>query len=75
MREAWVAMTQLEQLFEVRNLGPRPSEIDDEIDLLLVVHPKDLGDATLYAIDQFVMRGGTLVAFVDPHAESRPRTR
>jgi len=35
----------------------------------MVVHPKDLADTAMYAIDQFVMRGGRLVAFVDPHAE------
>lgn len=70
MRDAWVALSQLEQLFELQNLGPRPEQIDAAIDLLLVIHPKELDQATLYAIDQFVMRGGTLVAFVDPHAES-----
>lgn len=70
MREAWVVTTQLEQLFELRDLGPAPERIDDEIELLLVVHPKNLGEASLYAIDQFVMRGGKLVAFVDPQAET-----
>jgi ABC-type uncharacterized transport system involved in gliding motility auxiliary subunit len=73
MREAWMAITQVEQLFEVRNLGAQPREIGDEIDLLLVIHPKNPGDATLYALDQFVMRGGTLLAFVDPHADVEPQ--
>jgi ABC-type uncharacterized transport system involved in gliding motility auxiliary subunit len=69
MRDGWIVMTQLEQLFEVRNLGSSPGQIDEDVDLLLVVHPKEPGEATLYAIDQFVMRGGKLVAFVDPQAE------
>jgi ABC-type uncharacterized transport system involved in gliding motility auxiliary subunit len=72
MRDAWVVIQQLEQLFELRNLGARPDQISEDIDLLLVVHPKDMGDGTLYAIDQFVMRGGQLLAFVDPHAEHEP---
>jgi len=69
MREAWVFMDQVQQLFEVQNLGAQPGSISGEIDLLLVVHPKNLPETTLYAIDQFVMRGGKLLAFVDPQAD------
>jgi ABC-type uncharacterized transport system involved in gliding motility auxiliary subunit len=72
LREPWVVTSQLEQLFELRNLGAQPERIDPDIDLLLVVHPRDLDDGALYAIDQFVMRGGHLIAFVDPQAESEP---
>ena len=36
----------------------------------MIVHPKNLSDATLYAIDQFVLRGGKALVFVDPHAEA-----
>lgn len=71
MRESWTVVAQLEQLFELRNLGIASEWIDEDIDLLLLVHPKDLGEATLYAIDQFVMRGGKLAAFVDPQAETQ----
>src|SRR6185295_3486585 len=42
--------------------------IDPEIKVLLVIHPRDLPEATEYALDQFVLRGGKLVAFVDPYA-------
>jgi ABC-type uncharacterized transport system involved in gliding motility auxiliary subunit len=70
MRDAWMVINQLEQLFELRNLGAHPEHVDADVDLLLVVHPKDLDDASLYAIDQFVMRGGKLLAFVDPQAET-----
>lgn len=67
--EPWVVVAQMEQLFEVRDLGATPDAIGEDVDLLMVVHPKELGDAALYAIDQFVMRGGKLLAFVDPNAE------
>lgn len=68
-REPWIIVNQIRQLFELRDLGSNPTEIDPEVDLLMVVHPKDLADAALYAIDQFVMAGGKLVAFVDPQAD------
>jgi ABC-type uncharacterized transport system involved in gliding motility auxiliary subunit len=68
--QPWVVTTQLEQLFEVRKLDPALEMIDEDISLLVVVHPKDLDDATLYAIDQFVMGGGKLLAFVDPLADA-----
>ncbi len=41
-------------------------KIDDDIKLLLVIAPKDISDKAQYAIDQFIMRGGKLVAFLDP---------
>ncbi len=67
--EPWVVITQLRELFDVRSIGPDVAAIDDDVDVLMVAHPKNLPDATLYAIDQFVMNGGRLIAFVDPHAE------
>ncbi|MGB5622967.1 MAG: Gldg family protein [Gammaproteobacteria bacterium] len=66
----WAVTTQMEQLFEVRNLDPGADAIDEDIALLVLVHPKNLGDATLYAIDQFVMGGGKLLAFVDPISDA-----
>jgi ABC-type uncharacterized transport system involved in gliding motility auxiliary subunit len=65
----WMLMSQIDRTFEVRHIGPDAAEIDDEIDVLLLVHPKALSDASLYAIDQFVLRGGKAMIFVDPNAE------
>ena len=65
----WMAFTQLQQLFELRDLGVDIASIDPaEIDLLLLVHPQNLTDKSRYAIDQFVLRGGNLMLFLDPHA-------
>ncbi len=69
MREPWVVTQQIEQLFEVRTVTTTAANIDPEIDVLMVVHPKNLSDETQYAIDQFVLRGGKLLLFIDPHAE------
>jgi ABC-type uncharacterized transport system involved in gliding motility auxiliary subunit len=66
----WVVDRQVAELFELRRLQPEPTSIGDDVDLLLLIHPKNLPDATLAAIDQFVLRGGRLLAFVDPDAES-----
>jgi ABC-type uncharacterized transport system involved in gliding motility auxiliary subunit len=70
MSEAWVVHQQLEQLFEVRTVDPAAGEVPDDVDVLLLVHPRNLDDAMLYRIEQFVLGGGKLVAFVDPYAES-----
>jgi len=68
----WMVDQELAKLFEVRRLQADPSSIADDVDLLMLVHPKSLPEPTLKAIDQFVLRGGRLLAFVDPDAESDP---
>ena len=65
----WVVIEQIEQLFEVKLVFTDSEQIDEEIDVLMVVHPKNLEDKTLYAIDQYVMKGGNTIFFVDPYAE------
>lgn len=70
----WMVMTQIEQLFEIRDVDLTAEEIPDDISLLMMVHPKSLSEATLRAVDQFVLGGGRLVVFVDPLAEmDRPQ--
>jgi ABC-type uncharacterized transport system involved in gliding motility auxiliary subunit len=69
-RPPWVVYGQLEQLYTVKNLEPTLTSIDADIDELVLVHPKDLPPAALYAIDQFAMRGGHVLAFVDPLAQA-----
>ena len=68
----WMIDQELAKLFELRRLQESPTSIADDVDLLMLVHPKSLGEPTLRAIDQFVLRGGRLLAFVDPDAESDP---
>jgi ABC-type uncharacterized transport system involved in gliding motility auxiliary subunit len=65
----WAVYTQLGQFFDLRPVARDATEIPAEIGVLMVVHPKNLPDTTLYAIDQFVLRGGRALVFVDPHAE------
>ena len=69
MTEPWVVYSQAGQLFEVRSLPPGFTEIEEDIDVLWLVHPRNLAADALYAIDQFVLGGGRALIFVDPFAE------
>lgn len=72
MREGWASIAQLRELVDVRTLATDVQKIDDDVSAVIVIHPKDLSPQTLYALDQFVMRGGQLLAFVDPQSENDP---
>jgi len=65
---AWMLFQQLEQLFSLQNIEPDVSSLED-LDLLILVHPKGLSEETLFTIDQFVMGGGRMLVFVDPYPE------
>ncbi len=67
----WAAMMQLRQTFTVRTLQADVQVIDPDIKVLLVAHAQNLAEPALYAIDQFVMRGGRLMVMVDPHSEGQ----
>jgi ABC-type uncharacterized transport system involved in gliding motility auxiliary subunit len=60
---------QLRQDYETRFLEQDFDRIPADIDVLMIAHPKELNARTLYAIDQFVMRGGRVLAFLDPLSE------
>ena len=68
--QPWLIVTHIEQMFEIKKIESTASTIPEEVSVLMVVHPKTLGDPTLYAIDQFVLQGGHAMIFVDPLAES-----
>jgi len=66
----WIILDHIEQLLQVKTVERNVKEIPEDINVLMIVHPKNLGDATLYAIDQFVLGGGRVLVFVDPHSEA-----
>jgi ABC-type uncharacterized transport system involved in gliding motility auxiliary subunit len=70
MREPSVLYTQAEQLFTVKPIAPTATSIDSDVNVLVIVHPKGLSPAMQFAIDQFALRGGHVIAFVDPLAEA-----
>jgi ABC-type uncharacterized transport system involved in gliding motility auxiliary subunit len=71
--QPWAVMRQLQQLFDVEMIDTsRLKHIDKKVQVLLLIHPKNLSVETQYAIDQYVLGGGHLVVFVDPFSESDP---
>jgi ABC-type uncharacterized transport system involved in gliding motility auxiliary subunit len=66
---------QLRQLDEVKPVAPNVDAIPADIDVLLLAQPQNLSDKTLYAIDQFVLKGGKLLVLVDPHSELQAAQR
>ena len=64
--QGWAAFAELAKDYEVKSVATDVDAIDAEIGALVVLHVKDLSDKTLCAIDQFVLRGGKLIACVDP---------
>jgi ABC-type uncharacterized transport system involved in gliding motility auxiliary subunit len=68
MGDPWPIMSQLEQIFTVQQLAPDADRIAKDVEVLMVVHPKQLPPKTLYAIDQYVMNGGKVLLFVDPNS-------
>jgi ABC-type uncharacterized transport system involved in gliding motility auxiliary subunit len=70
---------QLRQLYRVQTVPPSSETIPSDVDVLMLVHPQNLSDRTLFAIDQFVLKGGKALVFVDPYSEMQsagqpPRT-
>ncbi|AQZ93303.1 Gldg family protein [Halopseudomonas phragmitis] len=65
----WTVLEQIRQLFTIQSLEPDLDEIPEDIEVLLLIHPKSLTESALFAVDQFVLRGGRLLSFIDPYAE------
>jgi ABC-type uncharacterized transport system involved in gliding motility auxiliary subunit len=66
--DPWVLANELKREFEVKEVPLTAKEIDKDLNVLLVIHPRDAQPQTEYALDQFLMRGGKLIVFVDPYA-------
>ncbi|HYG56313.1 MAG TPA: GldG family protein [Burkholderiales bacterium] len=66
--DPWVLANELKREFDVKEVPMSAKEIDKDIQVLLLIHPRDPQPQTEYALDQFVLRGGKLIAFVDPYA-------
>ena len=70
--DPWVFISELKKDFDVQKVEMDADKIDDKVKVLILIHPKGITDQTQYAIDQFVMRGGKLLAFVDPNCYFDP---
>lgn len=63
---AWIFVNELKRDFNVKQIETSVDKIDDDIRVLMVIHPKNLPEPAQFAIDQFLLKGGSLIAFVDP---------
>jgi ABC-type uncharacterized transport system involved in gliding motility auxiliary subunit len=70
LREAQV-LTQMKQFFDVKPLEGEIQELPDNTRVVMVVHPQNLTDKTLYTLDQWAVGGGAMLVFVDPNAENQ----
>jgi len=69
--QPYLILDQIKQFFDVKMLdAAKPDEINDKLGVLILAHPKDLSAQEKYAIDQFVLKGGHLIAFSDPYSET-----
>jgi ABC-type uncharacterized transport system involved in gliding motility auxiliary subunit len=66
--DPWALANELKREFDVEQVNMTASEIPKDINVLLLIHPKGITPQGEYALDQFVLRGGKLIAFVDPYA-------
>ena len=64
----WVFITELQRDFALKKVDEVTDYIDPAIKVLLVIHPREISDGGQFAIDQFLLRGGKVIAFVDPWA-------
>jgi ABC-type uncharacterized transport system involved in gliding motility auxiliary subunit len=71
--EKWIAVRLLEESYQVSNLGTTIEHLDhDDYDLVIVIHPKDLGGKALWALDEWVVTGGKTLVFLDPYSAADP---
>ncbi len=72
-RRPWMFAEELKQDYDVRNLTLQAESIPAAVDVVIVVHPKAISPMAVYALDQFILRGGKVIAFVDPFSATDAR--
>jgi ABC-type uncharacterized transport system involved in gliding motility auxiliary subunit len=68
----WQVVEQMRQFFDVQRITLE-DPVPEDIDVLMVVHPRDMDETDRYYIDQHIMRGGKALIFVDPYSEEATR--
>jgi ABC-type uncharacterized transport system involved in gliding motility auxiliary subunit len=66
--QPWIFLNELKENYVVRDVPLTTDKIDDDVSVLVVVHPQGIADVAQYAIDQFLLRGGKMVALLDPYS-------
>jgi len=73
-QDPWLFVSEMKKTYKVEEIATSAKSIDDDINLLVILHPKGLSDALLYAIDQYVLSGKNAIVYVDPmcHSDQTP---
>jgi len=76
-QQPWAVVTELKNDYNVKRIEIGADKIDDDVKVLMLVHPREISEKTQYAIDQFILRGGKLIAFLDalPMVDSREQNQ
>lgn len=73
--QPWQFVTELRKEYDVQRVATSTRRIDPDIDVLVLIHPQELSDETLFAVDQYLLHGGRILAFVDPMSTAESRSR
>jgi len=76
-QQPWAIVNELKNDFTVKRVEMTADEIDEDVKVLLVIHPREITDKAQFAIDQFILRGGKLIAFLDalPMVDAREQNQ
>ncbi len=66
----WAVYNQMKEFFEITRVHEKTKYLPEGLELLMLVHPKSISERLMYMIDQFVLRGGKLLIFIDPNSET-----
>ena len=66
----WAVYNQMKEFFEITRVHEKTKSLPEGLNLLMLVHPKSISERLMYTIDQFVLRGGKLLIFIDPNSET-----
>ncbi|GAA0856093.1 GldG family protein [Aliiglaciecola litoralis] len=69
---AWSFLTQLQQLYDVEQIGNSAQSLPEGSEVVMLIHPTEVSEELMFAIDQYALKGGKLLVFVDPNSESDP---
>jgi ABC-type uncharacterized transport system involved in gliding motility auxiliary subunit len=66
--QPWIFLNELKENYVVRDVPLTTDKIEDDVSVLVVVHPQGIAEVAQFAIDQFLLRGGKMVALLDPYS-------
>jgi ABC-type uncharacterized transport system involved in gliding motility auxiliary subunit len=63
----WAIYEMLKSQYEIKNIELTTTKIDPTVDVLLLLHPAGITDEAQWAVDQYLLGGGHVIAFLDTY--------